>query len=214
MAWICSIILFLAGGLGVVRDQVAYAKSPVEMEKPVRTDQFGDLLPTGAIVRCGTNRLRHDGAVYSVKFTPDGKSVVSAGEDQTIRVWDKATGKELLRLEGHEGEVTGIAVSPDGKLIASQGPNAVLIWDLATGKKIDRLDCISNSFRQNSSLVFSQDGNTLASTDRLHVVLWDVATGRELNRFESKPDVRSVSYGADGKTLAFLSAGAVCVRNP
>ena len=135
MAWICSIILFLAGGFGVVRDQVAYAKSPVEMEKPVRTDQFGDLLPTGAIVRCGTNRLRHDGAVYSVKFTPDGKSVVSAGEDQTIRVWDKATGKELLRLEGHEGEVTGIAVSPDGKLIASQGPNAVLIWDLATGKQ-------------------------------------------------------------------------------
>src|SRR5262249_19226419 len=62
------------------------------------TDRHGDGLPTGALARRGTPRSRHGGAVIYVAFTPDGKALLTAGQDNTVRLWELKTGKEIRRF--------------------------------------------------------------------------------------------------------------------
>ena len=61
----------------------------------------------------------HSGSVSAVVFSPDGKLLASASWDDTVRLWDPATGASLQTLEGHLDSVSAVAFSPDGKLVAS-----------------------------------------------------------------------------------------------
>ena len=64
-------------------------------------------------------------------LTPDGKSVVSGADDNTVRVWDLSSGECTATLEGHSGSVRSVALTPDGKSVVSGAWNCVLrIWPL------------------------------------------------------------------------------------
>ena len=54
-----------------------------------------------------------------MSFSPDGKQLVSGSLDNTMRLWDAATGACVKTLEGHRGEVLSVCFSPDGRLLAS-----------------------------------------------------------------------------------------------
>ncbi len=56
---------------------------------------------------------------HSAAYSPDGKSIVTASDDSTARIWDAATGKELRELTGHSDYVSSAAYSPDGKSIVT-----------------------------------------------------------------------------------------------
>src|SRR5207244_8559477 len=77
------------------------------------------------------------GIVRSVAFSPDGRILVTGGKDNTLRLWEVATGREVRRLEGHQGEVESVDFSRDGKWLVSGGlDKSVRLWERDTGKEI------------------------------------------------------------------------------
>ncbi|MEJ6483261.1 ribosome assembly protein 4, partial [Nostoc punctiforme UO1] len=103
----------------------------------------------------------HSSRVYSIGFSPDGKTLASGSGDNTIKLWDVSTGKAIKTLTGHSNTVYSVGFSPDGKTLASgSGDNTIKLWDVSTGKAIKTLTGHSNTVY---SVGFSPDGKTLAS---------------------------------------------------
>jgi hypothetical protein len=69
--------------------------------------------------------------IHALAFSADSKWLATAGSDGGIYIWETASGKEVLRLVGHEGEVATVAFSPDGRTIFSHGQDGQgYLWDL------------------------------------------------------------------------------------
>jgi WD40 repeat protein len=76
-------------------------------------------------------RLRGRKDLTCCAVSPDGRLLVSGGEDGILRVWDPASGKEVRQLRGHQGSIVSVAFAPDGKrLLSSSADTTVLLWDL------------------------------------------------------------------------------------
>jgi WD40 repeat protein len=76
----------------------------------------------------------------AVAFSPDSKLLASASNDETVRVWEVATAKEVLRLPGSSRRVRTIAFSPTDKILAAAGEGGTIaLWDLGTGKLLHEL---------------------------------------------------------------------------
>jgi RNA polymerase sigma factor (sigma-70 family) len=146
------------------------------------------------------NSVCPDG-LWTVAFSPDGKTLASATADGTIKLWDVATGNEQATLQVH---AYYLAFSPDGKTLAWTSGDEIELWDVATGKERATLQGHTGFVR---SVAYSPDGKTLASaSDDKTIKLWDVATGKQRATLQGHTnEVMSVAYSPDGKTLA--SAG-------
>src|SRR5579883_2189969 len=163
----------------------------------------------------------HQRAIGSVAFSPDGKTLVSGSWDETLRVWDAASGKELRRVPlAFSVEVT---FTPDGKMLAgSSSDGFVRFWDAAASKEQNRFLLHKHGV---AAFLFAPDGKTFASTamnwmelapDGKTVVpkyppdksihLWRSDTGAEIRRFEGNQETPgAMAFAPDGKTLAAVS---------
>jgi WD40 repeat protein len=117
----------------------------------------------------------HEGAVFSVAFSRDGRLLASASGDRTVRVWDLAAPKCVAVLSGHPDNVYTAVFHPDGTRLASGGRDrAVWLWDVATRQDVARLDGHTNYV---FSLAFSPDGSSLVSGSGDGTVrVWDTAS--------------------------------------
>ena len=141
-------------------------------------------------------------SIESVSFSPDSKIIASGSADNTVKLWNVSTGKEITTLKGHSAIVFDVSFSPDGKTIASAS-DTVKLWDISTGKEI-------KTFKGHPSVVssvsFSADGKTIASASDKTVKLWDIKTAKEIKTLKGHSDgVLSISFSPDGKTIASAS---------
>jgi len=76
------------------------------------------------------------GGINAAIYSPDGKYVISGGDDRLIRIWDVNSSKVVKTLEGHQAEVSSLAISNDGKYLVSLSLDDVIkIWNLDKGKE-------------------------------------------------------------------------------
>ena len=125
--------------------------------------------------------------VASAAFSPDGTRVVSASHDETVRVWETTTGKQLLLLKGHERGANSARFSPHGKrIVVACGNNEAKIWDAENGKQIATL-AHSNPVE---SAFFDGTGYrviTVAFPDKV-ARIWDAETGALLDVLSGHSD--------------------------
>jgi WD40 repeat protein/mono/diheme cytochrome c family protein len=146
------------------------------------------------------------GQTNAATFSPDGKLILLASADKSVRVRERERNVELRRLVGHTASVWCVVFSPDGKSALSGGADGtVRLWDIETGRE---LRVFAGHTSLVSAVACSSDGRRAlsASYDR-SVVLWDLETGQELRRFESLPDyINALAFTGDGKG-ALLALG-------
>ena len=84
-----------------------------------------------------SSAIRHNSAIESVAFSPDGKRLATGGREHTVKLWDAATGQELLTIKGYLGDVSSLAFSPDGKrLAAGSDEPTVRLLEAATEQEV------------------------------------------------------------------------------
>lgn len=156
----------------------------------------------------------HKEMLYAVAFSPDGKYLVTGSFDQTIKLWDAVTGKEIKTLAGsagHQKQVLAVAFSPDGQSLASGAQdNTAKIWDLSTSKTKKPSDAPVKNFPHPNlvdAVAFNPTGTLLATACHDGIVrIFDVAKGTQVRQISAHtaPTANAVyclAWSPDGKQL-------------
>jgi WD40 repeat protein/serine/threonine protein kinase len=152
---------------------------------------------------------RHPGAIAALAFSPDGRALISGGNNGTLIRWDLATGKEAQpAFQAHPNGVLGVTFAPDGKTFASCGKDhTVKLWESATGKALSTLPGHTDQVK---CLAFSPDGRLLASGGQEGTVkVWEVAGGTQRHALSTPREtgpVTAVAFSPDGSLLVSASA--------
>jgi WD40 repeat protein len=154
------------------------------------------IAPGGPLVRVLAG---HSDRVSAVAVTPDAKCAVSGSCDQTLKVWDLESGKELQTLAGHSDSVAAVAVTPDGKRAVSASRDQTLkVWELESGKELQTLAGHSGGV---NGVAVTPDGKRAVSASRDQTLkVWDLESGKELRTLASHSgEVNAVAVTPDGK---------------
>jgi hypothetical protein len=167
----CNDLLHLDKGEGWIAD-VAFSPDGKLLAVGTVADKehFVTLWDTTTWERVWRTFEGHTSGVMGVTFSPDGKQLATAGQDQTVRIWEVATGQLLKTLEGHSGTVWRVAFSKDGQRLASAGYGLLRIWDTRRWEEVLALEGQDSIH----TVTFSPDGHWIATSQQnggLH--LWD-----------------------------------------
>jgi hypothetical protein len=157
-----SLLYRLAIGLGVAGVAVAYQDRLPHIEgrgASVVSSQATDLAPT-------TRITGHKGAVTALASGDQGRWIVSAGADGTLRVWNAGSGALVRSIELDEGPATAIAVDDRRALTGHKG-GAIVLWDL---ERAEKLGVFQNQQSAISALAFTGDADHFAAASQVGAV--------------------------------------------
>jgi len=158
-------------------------------------------------------RKGHADRITGLAYQPDGRTLVSAGWDGMVALWDLRSGRLAGSLSGVDESVNALALSPDGAVAATAGNRGLRLWNLASGKVQRALGTILTG--PAASLAFSPDGTRLATGGIMEKVrLWDVATGKQIFEVDhGDRTVTAVAFRADGRVIAVGGGKTVDLRD-
>jgi len=165
---------------------------------------YRELIGRDLIGFWGSPNMKHESLVMSCAFSPDGKTIISASKDYTLKLWNTKTGKEIRTFCGHTSYVFGCTFSPDGKWILSASNDKTLkLWDAETGKEIRTFT--GHTAHVTCCAIYSNEKTILSASDDKTLKLWDTQTGKEIKTFTGHTDwVSYCTFSPDGN--AILSA--------
>ena len=181
-------------GIIKVVEEIATKSSPIsqtlpgKLSKPEPTETPTDVLqqqtrnpeplvtPEDFSWQCIRTLTGHENPVHSVAISPDGQTLASGSDNQTIKLWNLKTGDLLHTLTEHTDWVWSVVISPDGQtLVSGSYDNTIKLWNLKTG---DLLHTLTEHKSFVLSVAFSPDGQTLASgSGDSTIKLWNLKTG-------------------------------------
>jgi len=144
-------------------------------------------------------QLGHSNQVNSVAFSSDGRWALTGSADNTARLWDIASGREIRRFESNW--VNSAAFSPDGHSVITGSHDGIArLWAVTTGREIRRF---AGHEGEVTSTAFSPDGRLLLTGGRDGTArLWDVASGNEVRRMAgNSTTVESVAFAPNASTV-------------
>ena len=146
--------------------------------------------------------VRTGDSVFAVAYSPDGKKIAAAGADRAIRIYDLATGKQLLAIEDHADWVMDVAWTPDGKKLASASRDKTSkVFDATTG---DSLVTFNSHGQPVFGVGFSADGNQVITSGRdKNIRVWNTKDAKQVRAIGGFGDeVFRVVVAKDGKVYS------------
>ena len=155
--------------------------------------------------------------LHSLRWSSDGKRLAVLSKDGAARVWDAATGQQLISIPGQRppSSLQMVAWAPDGKrlaLVAFGFAEPIRVWDIETGKGTDlRTSQNGKVPGMVAALAWSPDSKRLAASAEW-VKVWDVSTGQETFFVEQQPGLGgdalyAMAWSPDGQRLAVTHMG-------
>ncbi len=147
----------------------------------------------------------HGRAVVSCAWSPDGRRIVSASVDNTLRIWDAESGQSVRALRGHDDSVTGCAWSPDGRrIVSASADKTVRIWDAVSGQSLRTLNGHEDWVR---GCAWSPNGRRIVSaSDDNTLRVWDAESGLSLSTLTGHDDsVLGCAWSTDRRRIVSSS---------
>jgi WD40 repeat protein/tRNA A-37 threonylcarbamoyl transferase component Bud32 len=147
----------------------------------------------------------HDDRVADAQFSQDTLRIVTASFDNTVRVWDAATGRSITTLAGHEGGVVSAQFSPDGlRIVTASWDKTARVWDATTGQCLATLVGHEKAL---GSAQFSPDGlRIVTASDDATSRVWDAAMGKSLATLNGHSNaVLCAQFSSDGSRIVTAS---------